>query len=69
MNEVFTIADEVSVFRDGRHVATDAASAFDQQKLIALMVGRELTHLFPKGEAKVGETVLSVRFVPHALGA
>ena len=61
MSEVFTIADEVSVFRDGRHVATDAASAFDQQRLIALMVGRELTHLFPKGEAKIGEPVLSVR--------
>jgi inositol transport system ATP-binding protein len=61
MNEVFAIADEVSVFRDGRHVATDVASAFDQGKLISLMVGRELTHLFPKGETKIGEVVLQVR--------
>ncbi len=61
MNEVFAIADEVSVFRDGRHVATDAASAFDQGKLISLMVGRELTQLFPKGETKIGEVVLQVR--------
>jgi inositol transport system ATP-binding protein len=61
MSEVFTIADDISVFRDGRHVATGPASEFDQAKMIALMVGRELTHMFPKGEAKIGEVVLSVR--------
>ena len=61
MSEIFSIADEISVFRDGRHVATDDASAFDQAKLISLMVGRELTQLFPKGDAKIAETVLAVR--------
>ena len=61
MGEIFAISDEISVFRDGRHVATDAVSAFDQNRLITLMVGRELTHLFPKGEAKIGDTVLSAR--------
>ncbi len=60
MNEIFEIADEISVFRDGAHVATDAASAFDQKRLIALMVGRELTHLFPKGEATIGDPILRV---------
>ena len=61
MNEVFTIADEISVFRDGRYVGTDRRAELDQNKLITLMVGRELTHMFPKGEAKIGEEVLSVR--------
>jgi inositol transport system ATP-binding protein len=61
MNEVFTIADDISVFRDGRQVGSDRASAFDQNKLISLMVGRELTHMFPKGHAEIGEVVLSVR--------
>ena len=61
LSEVFVIADEISVFRDGHHVATDVASAFNQQRLISLMVGRELTQLFPKGESKIGEVVLSVR--------
>ncbi len=61
MDEVFAIADEISVFRDGRHVATDDASAFTQHGLIALMVGRELTHMFPKTAAKLGPVVLSVR--------
>ena len=61
MNEVFTIADEITVFRDGRYVGTDRAENLDQNKLIAMMVGRELTQMFPKGEAKIGEEILSVR--------
>jgi inositol transport system ATP-binding protein len=61
MNEVFTIADDISVFRDGRMVGSDHASNLDQNKLIAMMVGRELTHMFPKGEAKLGDVILSVR--------
>ena len=48
MDEVFRIADRVTVFRDGKHVATLDAAELDRQKLISLMVGRELTHMFPK---------------------
>ncbi len=61
MDEVFKIADKVTVFRDGKHVATLPASELDRQKLITLMVGRELTHLFPKEHAEIGEVVMSVR--------
>jgi inositol transport system ATP-binding protein len=61
MDEVFKIADVVTVFRDGRHVATLPAAELDRQKLITLMVGRELTHLFPKEEAVIGDVVMSVR--------
>jgi inositol transport system ATP-binding protein len=61
MDEVFKIADKVTVFRDGKHVATLPASELDRQKLITLMVGRELTHLYPKEHAEIGEVVMSVR--------
>jgi inositol transport system ATP-binding protein len=61
MDEVFKIADKVTVFRDGKHVATLPAAELDRQKLITLMVGRELTHLFPKEEVAIGEVVMSVR--------
>jgi inositol transport system ATP-binding protein len=61
MDEVFKISDHVTVFRDGKHVATLPAGELDRQKLIALMVGRELTHMFPKESGEVGEVVLSVR--------
>ncbi len=61
MDEVFKIADKVTVFRDGKHVATLPASELDRQKLITLMVGRELTHLFPKEDVAIGDVVMSVR--------
>jgi inositol transport system ATP-binding protein len=61
MDEVFKISDDVTVFRDGRHVASQPAAELDRQKLIALMVGRELTHMFPKEHAEMGEVVMSVR--------
>jgi inositol transport system ATP-binding protein len=61
MDEVFKIADKVTVFRDGKHVATLPASELDRKKLITLMVGRELTQMFPKEHAEIGEVVMSVR--------
>jgi inositol transport system ATP-binding protein len=61
MDEVFKIADWVTVFRDGRHVSTLPAAELDRPKLITLMVGRELTHMFPKEEAEIGDVVMSVR--------
>jgi inositol transport system ATP-binding protein len=42
MDEVFRIADTITVLRDGRHVATHPAAELDRDRLIALMVGREL---------------------------
>ena len=60
MNELFEIADEVSVFRDGRHIDTKPIADLTRDQIIRLMVGRELTQLFPKGEAKIGETRLEV---------
>lgn len=61
MDEVFKISDDVTVFRDGKHVVSLPAKELDRDKLIQLMVGRELTSLFPKLEAEIGEVLLSVR--------
>jgi len=61
MDEVFRISDDVTVYRDGRHVATLPAAELDRQKLITLMVGRELTHMFPKEHAEIGDVAMSVR--------
>ncbi len=60
MDEVFKISDDITVFRDGKHVASLPASELTRDKLIALMVGRELTHMFPKLDAEIGEVILSV---------
>jgi len=60
MDEVFSISDEITVFRDGQWVATEPASSLDRNQLISLMVGRELTHLFPKAHAEIGEVAMRV---------
>ena len=60
MDEVFAISDEVTVFRDGTWVATEKAANMNRDKLISLMVGRELNQLFPKADAKIGEVILEV---------
>jgi inositol transport system ATP-binding protein len=60
MDEVFQIADDITVFRDGKHIATVPAAETDRNRLIAMMVGRELTNIFPKEDAPIGEVVLSV---------
>ena len=61
MDEVFQIADDITVLRDGKHVATVSASQTNKNRLINMMVGRELTEMFPKEYAPIGDVVLSVR--------
>jgi inositol transport system ATP-binding protein len=61
MDEVFKISDYVTIFRDGKLIQTLPAAELDRDKLITLMVGRELTNLFPKEDAEIGEVILSVR--------
>lgn len=61
IDEVFKIADEVTVFRDGEYICTEPIANLTQQKLIELMVGREIKDVFPKEEVVMGEIILSLR--------
>jgi len=61
LDEVFKIADRLTVFRDGTHIITAPVSEMNTEEIIKHMVGRELSNLFPKGEAEIGEVVLEVR--------
>jgi ribose transport system ATP-binding protein len=47
MDEIFTIADRITVFRDGRHVETGDAKGYTSDDVIRLMVGRSLDAHFP----------------------
>jgi methyl-galactoside transport system ATP-binding protein len=60
MEEILRISDEVTVMRDGKHVATEKAKDLTMDKIIRLMVGRELTERFPPKNNKIGEVVLKV---------
>lgn len=60
MEEIFRISDDISVFRDGEYITTDRAENLTRDKVIQLMVGREITDMFPKKECSIGEVVLKV---------
>ncbi len=61
MNELFEIADEFSVFRDGKYIGTHASTDVTRDDIIRMMVGREITQMFPKEEVPIGEVRLSVK--------
>jgi inositol transport system ATP-binding protein len=60
MDEVFRLADRISVLRDGHLVATKAAGEFTPASLITQMVGRELAQVFPPVTTTPGEVILTV---------
>ena len=66
LEEVFKIADRLTVFRDGAHIITAPVSEMTTEEIIKHMVGRELSNLFPKSEAEIGEVVLEVRHLTRA---
>jgi inositol transport system ATP-binding protein len=66
MDEVFRITDEVTVFRDGQYIGTDATATLTHGMLIEKMVGRTLTDMFHKERTDIGPVLLDVQ---HLSGA
>lgn len=60
MEEVFRIADDITVLRDGAVVSTDRAEDLDLDTVIARMVGRKLDSVYPKERVEIGEKALEV---------
>ena len=60
LEEIFRIADSVTVLRDGGHIGTVAVGDVDRKTLISMMVGRALENEYPKEKAEIGEVVLKV---------
>ena len=60
LEEVFELADRVSVIRDGQYISTMEIQDTTRDQLIHLMVGRELGSDFPEGNALIGDTLLKV---------
>ena len=61
LEELPEIADRVTVLRDGEAIGTRGMAGITQPELIAMMVGRELSAVFPKRAVPVGEVALEVR--------
>lgn len=61
LEEIFALADRVTVFRDGARVATAPITEVTTEELIRQMVGRTMETLYPKSVVEPGEVVLEVR--------
>jgi ABC-type sugar transport system ATPase subunit len=61
LNEVFELADRVTVLRDGKYVGTKSVSETHEDDLISMMVGRTIDQLFPKLVTQIGDPILEVR--------
>lgn len=61
LDEVFSIADTITVLRDGQTVVTKDKNDITKNQLIAYMVGRELSQMFPRVEHTAGEVVFEMR--------
>ncbi len=61
MAEILEICDTVTVMRDGRHIATHPSGELDNNKIIRLMVGRELSSVYPKREHETGDILFEAK--------
>ncbi len=61
LEEIFEIADSVTVMRDGKHIITEDVKKLDRNKLITHMVGREIKNIYPERNPTIGEELLEVR--------
>lgn len=61
LGEVFEMSDRITVLRDGKTIATHNAADLTKEKVIELMVGREVGNIFPEPDHDLGDTVLEVK--------
>ena len=61
MDEIFRISDTITVLRDGQWIGTKPAKELDNDMLIKMMVGRELTDIYPKDPVEIGDVILEVK--------
>ena len=61
MDELFKIADRITVLRDGQYVLTSGINDITPQQLIRSMVGREINEIYPEHKSSAGQVLLSVR--------
>ncbi len=65
LDEIFAIADRITVLRDGETIETRRRDEVDRAGLIRMMVGRELSAVFPKRAVPIGAVALELRGISH----
>ena len=66
MDEIFSICDRVSVYRDGQYIGSGDTKDLSEAQLIKMMVGREITDVFPKLDAEIGEVIFEAKNIVRA---
>ena len=61
MEEIFKICDTVTVLRDGKYIGRNSTSEITEDKMISMMVGREIKDVYPKRDVLIGDVVLEVK--------
>ncbi|MCF7928693.1 MAG: sugar ABC transporter ATP-binding protein [Spirochaetales bacterium] len=61
LDEIFQIADRVTVLRDGQYINTEDVVNVTKPQLVSWMVGRDLDNLYPKEQAEISDVILDVR--------
>lgn len=60
MDEIFRIADEITVFRDGKSIVTKSVTDWTMDQVVECMVGRKIENQYPKQEISIGEELMRV---------
>jgi len=63
LDEVEAVCDTITVIRDGHHVATQPMKALSTERIISMMVGREIKNLFPREPHAIGDVIFEARHV------
>ena len=66
MDEIFSICDRVSVYRDGQYIGSGDTKDLTEAQLIKMMVGREITDVFPKLDAEIGDVIFEAKNIVRA---
>lgn len=64
-DEIFAIADHYTILRDGVYISSGQINEITAERMVTMMVGREITHAFPKVSCELGDVVLEVKDLCH----
>ncbi|HOP02093.1 MAG TPA: sugar ABC transporter ATP-binding protein [Flexilinea sp.] len=65
LSEIISIADKVTVMRDGRDVGTENIENISLDQIITMMIGRTMDEMYPKLKVNIGEPILQVKNLSH----
>lgn len=61
LEELFEVCDNITVMRDGQYITTKSCVDLTQDELVRLMVGREISDMYPKQQVEQGDVMLEVK--------